>query len=396
MRIGIVYHGSEFPPSERIEKIAASLISAGHTIFLLCNNDGRFPKDEETVSGVHVLRLRPHLPNRKLNRAMKLPAFFNPFWVVQLRNMVARFGIEALHVVDIPLSLLALGVGRLYRIPVVLDMWENYPEALKLWSQTDWTTHFIRNYHVARAVESYVIGRVRHVITVVEEQKERLVAKGVPEQRISVVTNAIDPGLFCLTAVRSDTCLDADASRYKVLYVGGITCERGLDDLIRAVPLAVGRIPELRLYIAGKGNDEPRLRKLVAEQGLSDYVRFLGWLPFEDIQSFVLKSDLCTVPHISSDFINTTVPNKLFQYMFLAKPVLVSDAKPLARIVREAGCGFVFQSRNPSDAAARIIEAYESRGTPEIGERGRQAVLRSYTWEKVEPELLRVYGQLRA
>jgi glycosyltransferase involved in cell wall biosynthesis len=396
MRICLVYHGSEFPPSERIEKVASSLARAGHQIFLLCNNDGRFSKSQETVGDVHVSRLRPSLRSRRLNRAIKLPVFFNPLWALQLRSHVTRLKIEALHVVDIPLAVLALGVGRRYGIPVVLDMWENYPQAVKLWAQTHWTTHILRNYYLARAVEAYVVRRVNHVITVVEEQKQRLVAEGVPEERISVVTNAVDASLFCRTAVRNDTCLDADPTGYKVLYVGGITSERGLDDLIRALPVALAKIPEVRLYIAGKGNDEPRLRRLAAEEGVGEHVRFLGWLPFEDIHSYVLKSDLCAVPHLSTDFINTTMPNKLFQYMLLAKPVLVSSAKPLARIVREAGCGFVFESGNPADAAARIIEAYEKRRVREIGERGRQAVLRSYTWDKVEPELLRIYDQVRA
>lgn len=394
MRICIVYHGSEFPPSERIEKIARSLSAAGHRIYLLCNNDGRFHRHEEEVGEVHVVRLRPTLRSRRLNRALKLPFLFNPLWAAQLNAVIRRFRIEALHVVDIPLSPLVLGFARLRGIPVVLDMWENYPEAVRLWAEADWKTHLFRNYHVARAVESYVVRRVDHVLTVVEEQRDRLEAQGVPSERISVVTNAVDVDLFCKAAIRGDTCLDDDAQSYKILYVGYLTVERGLDDLIRALPLTQDSIPDPRLYIAGKGNDEPRLRELAVREGVADRVRFLGWVPFEDIRSYVMKSDLCTVPHVATPFIDTTLPNKLFQYMLLGKPVLVSNAKPLARIVRAAGCGFVFESRNPADAASRLIEAYRCRGKVEIGDRGREAVLRSYTWDKIEPELLRVYERL--
>lgn len=84
------YHGSEFPPSERIEKVAASLARAGHEIFLLCNNDGRFAESQETAGVVRLWRLRPTLPCRTLNRAIKLPVFFNPLWALPLRSLAVR------------------------------------------------------------------------------------------------------------------------------------------------------------------------------------------------------------------------------------------------------------------------------------------------------------------
>jgi glycosyltransferase involved in cell wall biosynthesis len=110
---------------------------------------------------------------------------------------------------------------------------------------------------------------------------------------------------------------------------------------------------------------------------------------------YLAKSDLCVIPHVNNLFINTTIPNKLFQYMFMAKPVLVSDAKPLARIVNESSCGFVFQSGNAADAAAAIERAYAARDDLTIGERGKKAVLEKYTWEKVSRALDHVYQQPR-
>jgi glycosyltransferase involved in cell wall biosynthesis len=82
--------------------------------------------------------------------------------------------------------------------------------------------------------------------------------------------------------------------------------------------------------------------------------------------------------------------------MILAKPVLVSHAKPLARIVRECSCGFVFQSGNPPDAAEKIVEAYQKRLDAEIGERGRRAAVSRYTWEIASLNLLTVYRRLES
>ena len=394
MRICIVYHG-QYPPEERIEKIAKSLSGAGHQVFVLCHNRGGFLLSEEKLPYLYVIRMKPRFGSRKLNELIKFPIDFNPLWLAQIAWVVRRFRIQAIHVIDIPLSVASLAIGRAARIPVILDMWENYPEALRLWGQKSWRIRLIKNYRIARAVESFVVKHVDHIITVVEEQRERLVAEGVEAGKISVVTNAVDWDLFAPTAVRTVTALDEDLQCYKLLYVGAVTAERGLDDIIRALPIAAQKIPNLRLYIAGGGNDEPRLRALANREGATELVRFLGWVPFANIHAYVRKADLCLVPHVYSVFINTTMPNKLFQYMISAKPVLVSNAKPLARVVRECDCGFVFISGDPADAAAKIVAAYASR-TDHHGERGRQQVLQKYTWEKVAVDLLRMYAQMKS
>ena len=227
MRIGILYHGGEFPPSERIEKTAKSLAAEGHQVFLICNNLGHHPLHEEQVGDVHVCRIRPTFSKPVLNKILKFPAPFNPLWLLQTASAIRRFHLQAIQVVDIPLALAALYLGRLFRLPVVLDMWENYPEALRGWARDSWTTRIFKNPDVARSVELHVVRRVDHIFTVVDEQKIRLIDDGVPAERISVVTNGVDLDLFSQAPLRHDTEMDADRDSYKLLYVGELTVERG-------------------------------------------------------------------------------------------------------------------------------------------------------------------------
>ncbi len=393
MKICLVYHG-EFPPAERIEKIAKTLTAAGHKIYLLCNNYGKFGGSEEVVGDVHVIRIRPLIRTRKLAKVIKFPVFLSPLWLGELYAAVRRHGINAIQVIDLPIAGAGWAIGRLLGLPVVMDMWENYPEALKGWASMSLTTRIFKNPAVARQVELWLMPRLDHTFVVVEEQKERLIQDGVAPERVSVVTNAVDVELFTGAAIRSDTPLDSEPDTYKLLYVGFLTIERGLDDIIRALRLLRDRLPFVRFYMAGDGTYERRLREIVAEEGVADMVRFTGWVPFRDIHSYILKSDLCVVPHLNNDFINTTFPNKLFQYMLMAKPSLVSDAKPLARVVRECNCGFVFRSGDPADAARAILEAYDARNDASIGARGRRCVEEKYTWDHVSSELGRVWKRI--
>jgi glycosyltransferase involved in cell wall biosynthesis len=163
---------------------------------------------------------------------------------------------------------------------------------------------------------------------------------------------------------------------------------------VRALRHLKSRGLPVRLYIAGSGNYEEHLRGLARSEGVDDLVRFAGWVPFEHIRFYLAKSDLCLIPHTRSKFIDTTIPNKLFQYMMMAKPVLVSDARPLARVVQGASCGFVFRSGDPESAATAIETAYAARADASIGERGRQAVLANYTWDRVSRTITEFYADL--
>lgn len=393
MRICIVYQASSLAGCERIEKMDRTLRRAGHETVLVCNDYGDAAGIDH-LGEMPVHRIGPTFSSRRINRLLKFPVFCNPLWVWQLAAAVRRLKPDALQVVDIPLAAAVLMVGRAFRIPVVLDMWENYPEALRIWAKADWRTLVFKNYRVARAVELYVTRRVDHIVTVIEEQRDRLIEDGVPGARISVVTNAVEPELFVGSGGADKTAMDDDAAAYKMLYVGAVTAERGLDDIIRALPEVLRAIPEVRFYIAGTGNDEPRLRRLADELGVTASVRYLGWIPFQEIHSYIDKSDLCLVPHIYSGFINTTIPNKLFQYMAMGKPVLVSHAKPLARIVRQGGCGLVFQSGDPTDAALKIVEMRRSPDSRAMGERGRRFAEEHFTWERAAVPYLRLYAEL--
>jgi glycosyltransferase involved in cell wall biosynthesis len=393
MRICLIYQG-EFPFAERIVKVARTLKGAGHEVFLLCNNYGTSRLSEEPTGDIYTIRIKPAWAGRKASRILKFPVFLNPLWFVQLMWTVRKFRIDALQVIDLPLGAAALLAGRLLGKPVLMDMWENYPEALKGWVTLGWKNRVFKNPAAARAVELWVTPRMDHIFTVVEEQKDRLIEDGVRPERISVVTNAVDLELFASAPVCSDAALDGEPAAFKMLYVGALTIERGLDDIIRALRLLEGRIPSVRLYLAGTGNRETELRRLAEQERVAHLVRMLGWVPFDQIQSYILKSDLCLVPHVYNTFINTTIPNKLFQYMAMAKPVLVSHAKPLARIVRECDCGFVFTSGDPADAAAKIEEAYRQRDDPEIGLRGRRCVEARYTWARASARLVEVYEEL--
>jgi len=118
-------------------------------------------------------------------------------------------------------------------------------------------------------------------------------------------------------------------------------------------------------------------------------VRFLGYVNRETaLATAVREADIGVLPNHSNEAWNTTIPNKLFDYMAEALPVLSSSVAPFARIVRETHAGEVFEAGNARSLADAIRRLSDPDRRAACGAAGRRAVLERYHWERDTDVLL--------
>lgn len=381
----------DFPPDIRVEKEARTLIAAGHEVHLVCRNK-KMQETGATVEGLKVHRLPLFTKHARFNNLVSTPLFFNPVWFARLRKIVKQYQIQVIHVHDLPLVPLGLFVAKLHKIPIIYDMHENYPAALEVWRQKGLVWLTIRNPKFAARLDRFCQKRVDQIIVVVEEQRENLVQQGIPARKIQVISNTVD-----LSQI-NDMPIDKKVKeRYRdnfmLIYVGGFSRDRDLGIPIRAMKTLRKTIPFTKLVLVGGGDDlyTAELKKLVNQHNLTEVVEFINWVPFKQIASYLKAGSVGIVPQPANLFINTTVPHKLFQYMALGLPVLVSDAKPLARIVREGQCGEIFRSGDAEDFARTILRIQQA-DIP-YGENGKRLVQSKYNWKNTSKKLQALYQQ---
>ncbi len=382
---------SDYPPDIRLTKEIKSFITAGYSIYLLCNNKLNLPL-EEYVNGATVVRLRFYrwLPE-KIRLNINLPVFFNPIWIWKIITTLRKYRIDVIHVHDLPLALTGVIIGRIKGIPIVFDMHENYPAALKVWGMKGLLSYMVRNPYLATILEKICLRYADKIIVVIEEHKELLVSRGVNPRKIYVVSNTVEDGFY--NEIQIDHSITKQYRDYYVLlYVGQLSPERDLDTPIRAIHYLVDKFDKLKLVIVGEGVSRNQLEELVVKEGVSDWVDFTGWVKFELTASYIQSSKICIIPQPSNPLIDNGVPHKLFQYMVLGKPVIVSDARASARIVNECQCGEIFRSHSPEDFANIVYKIHES--TLNYGENGKKAVSNKYNWNKSSKELLKLYREL--
>jgi glycosyltransferase involved in cell wall biosynthesis len=378
---------ADYPWDVRVEKVCRSLRQKNE-VHLVCRNTKGQPTHEES-DGIHIHRLPClRLNLRRINHALGFPAFFNPLWIIAVWRVVRRHRADVILVRDLPLALTALLVGWWERVPVIMDMAENYPAMIEdLWSKEFHLKNlFLRNPRFVRLVEKICVRYVDHILVVVEESRRRLLAMGVPSNKISLVMNT--PTLERL-AVDRKRFADNGKGSLHLVYLGLLEWPRGVETAIRAVHKIRTGLPGIRLSIIGSGRDEDSFKSLVVELGVTDQVQFLGWLDYSAAIEHVSSADVGLVPHHATRSWNSTIPNKLFDYMSLGKPVIVSNAKPAERIVTEENCGVVFEDRNADGLADAILQLSDRRYRQALGARGQTAVVGKYNWSVDEERLFR-------
>jgi glycosyltransferase involved in cell wall biosynthesis len=175
----------------------------------------------------------------------------------------------------------------------------------------------------------------------------------VASEKLVVVSNTEDASTLL---GRGESFNDRFPGRWTATYVGGIGPHRGIDTSVCAAAIAGPKIPGFQLAVVGPSALQiPRLERLIKKAGADDYVTIVRRVPSAQVPDYIRSSNVCLVPHNDTEHTNTTVPHKLFQYMLLEKPVLVSDCPPLERIVRAAQCGEVFRRDDPEHMAAQLV-----------------------------------------
>lgn len=372
-----------YPWDIRVEKIVTSLAGAGHNIHVVARNRGTEATYEVLDARIDIHRL-PRGHARWSNQLLNFPAFFSPFWIGRLAQTVRRTNACLIIVRDLPLAATALIVSRLTGVAAIMDMAENYPAMI----QSTWRfrgarplDYVIRNPRLLKRLERFVVPRLDGVMVVSEANRERVKSLNTTMPQTWVVGNT--PSIVhSVTYLEHPTAAMVQAhSGIKLLYVGFLEHMRGLEIAIRCLPilLASGAMP--LLTIVGDGEHRQELERLAVALGVASNVQFSGWIDQRFLPSIIAAADICLIPHYVTEHTDTTLPNKIFDYMAQAKPVVVSHAAALRYIVERFQCGASYTDTSPDDLARQILPMVDPERRRKLGEAGYKAVRETFNWD---------------
>ena len=388
-----------YPKDIRVRKEAESLQKAGKKVLVVCPNYNN--QRREIINGVEVLRLGTNYTKFKKGVFDVIESVFNInlFFYFGIRKAFKLYQIDFLHVHDLPLA----GTGYMFRNKVgklILDLHENYPEALQIWFIWNtnrlkrWKNSVFMNYKRWVAKEEKYCKRYDYIICVVEEMKEKIASNfNISEEKMLVVSNQEETS-FLENSEVTDTI---DPEAFSITYIGGIGPHRGIDTVIKSMKQIVSHIPEAKFYIIGSGNNDTMnfLKELSKDNGVSDNVIFESYKPFNEIASIMNKSNINIIPHNKSGHTDNTIPHKLFQIMLSKGLLLVSSCAPLQRIVKKYDAGYIFQADNENNLAEVVVSIHkEHNSLKDKIINAYKAAFEIENWEEESGKLINFYASL--
>ncbi|MBS1801651.1 MAG: glycosyltransferase family 4 protein [Acidobacteria bacterium] len=361
MKVRHIVHLSTYPPDDiRIfQKACKSEVAEGYEVTQIVCHDR-----DEIVDGVRIRALPPS--KGRLSRMVGLS------WKMYREAKRQDGDIYQFHHPDlIPAGLLLKLAGK----KVIYDTREFYPD--KILSMR-WIPAKLR------PMISVGFGAYERMVSALWDHV--LVADCYSTKTFTGLPISVVPNYPLLTSV--ERVASKQHSKRTLIYVGGLSEERGLGVMLKIAELLRDHNVELELMgTCPFPEDEKRIRAV-------PNVRYLGNQNLRAVYQHIAEADLGLlllqpVPAYAYAGENTL---KLFEYMWCALPLVSSDFPNLRKIIDAAQCGICIDPCNAERAAAAITDLLDRPVLrQQMGTNGRDAVLRAYNWPAASKVLSQVY-----
>jgi glycosyltransferase involved in cell wall biosynthesis len=329
-----------------IEEMVASLRGLGHEVMVVAPHEARAePGREETASWIPWLRRQlPKASSEALEFAYSLYAF------LRLYNAYIRFQPDVLYERYNLFTPTGAWLGRLTRLPVLLEV--NAPMVaersehggLALTRLADWT-------------ERLAWRTADRVLPVTKALAQYIQAKDVPEDRIVVIPNGIKLADF-------PDHLDGDTAKTRLgldgkIILGFIGFMREWHGLERAIEVLAHPTapPELHLLLVGDGPARTIIESLAEKLGVSAKLTITGFLPHEDVASYLAAFDIALQPAATP----YASPLKLFEYLQAGRAIVAPDQPNIREILTDGQNALLFDPAKPAGFEEAVLRLCHDR-----------------------------------
>jgi len=344
---------ASYPGDPRIRRQAEALEQAGYEVDILCRHSSSSiqPKVEK-FGKVTAYRIMDAPRQESMLKYLMISSIFFivAFFKIQPLHLKRRYSMIQAH--NMPDHLIFIGIiQKLFGVNLILDIHdltvelfeEKWPGAKKL---------FLKSF--VKIIERMSCKFADKVITVTQTCKERLIARGVSEEKITLVLNTPNDDIF---KYQSDRKYDIINQNARLIYHGTIAYRFGIHIAINAMPIILKKIPDSKLIIYGQYDADYKsiLEDQINSLKLNKSVQLNGIISRESIPAILNTSDIGIVPYLNTDYMNLALPTKAFEYIATGLPVVASMLNDLSKTFSSDSISY-FEDNNPQLFAEKVIQ----------------------------------------
>ncbi len=278
--------------------------------------------------------------------------------------------------------------ARTSSVPVI-----EYVHAPVVWEASRWgVTRPGWSGLLERFGESPQLRQADVVACVSEEVRIEVERLGVAAGRTVVSPMGVDPERFRPSSDPGRRATHAQLGDFIIGWVGSFRRFHALDLLLESLGQLRRQGCAAGVVMVGDGAELSRLRALVADQGLSEWVGFAGQRPNTELPALLSTFDAAVVTAAAAQPFHYS-PLKLREYMAVALPVVGPRIGEVARLLDDGKTGLLYESGDVAGLTAQLGRlAEDSDLRARLGKAARQEVLATGTWDAVSANVLKAIG----
>lgn len=378
MRILMITQWFDPEPTFKGLLFARALLGQGHEVQVLTGfpnyPGGRlypgyriFPWRRETIDGVRITRvaLYPSHSASAVGRAANYLSFAVASTLAAL--LLRRPDVAYVYHPPGTSSLPAVALKLCKGVPFVIDVQDLWPDTLA-------ATGMVSNGSVLALIGRWmalVYRRAAHVVVLSSGFRQRLVERGVPARKLSVIENWTFEAEE-QAAAQPDSDSGAEG-HFTIVFAGTMGLAQSLDTVLAAASIVERALPQVRFIFMGGGIEAARLQAETRRMALRN-VEFVSRRPPEEMPAIYARASALLV-HLRDDpLFEITIPSKTQAYLQTGRPILMGVKGDAAAMVSEAQAGLTFLPEDPqslAQAVAALVAMPEADRT-RMGDAGRR------------------------
>lgn len=378
----------EYPPhiigglGQHVYDLSRFLVKANIMVDLIIPHANNMP-DHQYEQGVAIYRVgEPYLTHKHL-----------PSWTFAFNSEIIKAAIkinaamqkferfDVIHAHDWLVAYAGRVLAKIFNIPLVTTI-----HATERGRYLDLHNHLQREID---DIERNLAQAAKRIICCSQYMRiEVCKLFAINDDKITIIPNGVDANQF--TQLPQTPLIDFDPLAINIFFIGRLVHEKGISNLIRAMPHVLAALPHARLYIGGTGEELPTFKELACSLNVATQVVFTGFLSSEQRNLLYRHADVAVFPSHYEPFGIVAL-----EAMATRTPLIVGDVGGLSEIVTHGINGLKITPGNEEQLAKAIIILIENHElATSMTENAFATIMNQYNWQTIAATTIKVYDSV--
>ena len=244
----------------------------------------------------------------------------------------------------------------------------------------------------------FVAGHSQKIIALANFQADLLKKLAIDENKIVVAHGGVD---FPRFEKKDEKLIQSLKEKYNIgtkkvlLTVGRLVPRKGHSSVILALKEAIKTYPKVVYFIVGRGPERENLSKLTEDSGLSNCVKFTGFVSDEEIIAFLHLCDIFVLPNkvVNGDYEGFGIV--FAEANACGKPVIGGKSGGVSDIIKEGVNGYLVDPENIMELKEKILEILENEKLArQLGLKGREMARNEFNYSNTARKIVDIFSKL--